>query len=92
MLIRIFNLQEPEPIDWDYYRKGIGPRLVDMYKEHYESMFVNSMVNALIVLYILDLLMIPVLGCMLPYVLSGDVMVEFKVCIFNSCHLTCYLV
>lgn len=40
-------LQEPEPIDWDYYRKGIGTRLVDMYKEHYESMFLNSMVNAL---------------------------------------------
>ncbi|THU48320.1 hypothetical protein C4D60_Mb09t24990 [Musa balbisiana] len=29
--------QEPEPIDWDYYRKGIGSRLVDMYKEAYES-------------------------------------------------------
>lgn len=30
-------MQEPEPIDWDYYRKGIGSRLVDMYKEAYES-------------------------------------------------------
>jgi F-type H+-transporting ATPase subunit d len=29
--------QEPEPIDWEYYRKGIGPRLVNMYKEAYES-------------------------------------------------------
>nr|AFK34494.1 unknown [Medicago truncatula] len=29
--------QEPEPIDWEYYRKGIGTRLVDMYKQHYES-------------------------------------------------------
>ncbi|CAN4119039.1 unnamed protein product [Withania somnifera] len=29
--------QEPEPIDWEYYRKGIGSRLVDMYKEAYES-------------------------------------------------------
>ncbi|XP_028556727.1 ATP synthase subunit d, mitochondrial isoform X1 [Dendrobium catenatum] len=29
--------QEPEPIDWEYYRKGIGPRLVDMYKEAYEK-------------------------------------------------------
>ncbi|PPD78840.1 hypothetical protein GOBAR_DD24248 [Gossypium barbadense] len=28
--------QEPEPIDWEYYRKGIGSRLVDMYKEAYE--------------------------------------------------------
>ncbi|CAJ1976789.1 unnamed protein product [Sphenostylis stenocarpa] len=36
-------LQEPEPIDWDYYRKGIGTRLVDLYKEHYENMFVNPM-------------------------------------------------
>lgn len=36
----IFHLlQEPESIDWEYYRKGIGSRLVDMYKEHYESMF-----------------------------------------------------
>ena len=40
-------LQEPEPIDWDYYRKGIGSRLVDMYKEHYESMSLNSIVNAI---------------------------------------------
>ncbi|KAK2989859.1 hypothetical protein RJ640_001528 [Escallonia rubra] len=30
--------QEPEPIDWEYYRKGIDSRLVDMYKEAYESM------------------------------------------------------
>ncbi|KAI5421521.1 ATP synthase subunit d, mitochondrial [Lathyrus oleraceus] len=30
--------QEPEPIDWEYYRKGIGPRLVDMYKEAYETL------------------------------------------------------
>ncbi|XP_055833405.1 ATP synthase subunit d, mitochondrial-like [Solanum dulcamara] len=29
--------QEPEPINWEYYRKGIGSRLVDMYKEAYES-------------------------------------------------------
>ncbi|KAG5237699.1 ATP synthase [Salix suchowensis] len=29
--------QEPEPIDWEYYRKGIGSRLVDMYKQAYES-------------------------------------------------------
>lgn len=30
-------MQEPQPIDWEYYRKGIGPKLVDMYKEAYES-------------------------------------------------------
>ncbi|KAG6760329.1 hypothetical protein POTOM_036840 [Populus tomentosa] len=29
--------QEPEPINWEYYRKGIGSRLVDMYKQAYES-------------------------------------------------------
>ncbi|KAG6516127.1 hypothetical protein ZIOFF_026576 [Zingiber officinale] len=28
---------EPEPIDWDYYRKRIGSRLVDQYKEAYDS-------------------------------------------------------
>lgn len=39
-------MQEPEPIDWEYYRKGIGSRLVDMYKEAYDSMFSNSLVNA----------------------------------------------
>ncbi|KAF5954107.1 hypothetical protein HYC85_006963 [Camellia sinensis] len=31
--------QEPEPIDWEHYRKGIGSRLVDMYKEAYESIY-----------------------------------------------------
>lgn len=35
--IGIYFMQEPEPIDWEYYRKGIGSRLVDMYKEAYES-------------------------------------------------------
>ncbi|GER55173.1 EKC/KEOPS complex subunit bud32 [Striga asiatica] len=30
----VLSLQEPEPIDWDYYRKGIGSRLVDMYKRY----------------------------------------------------------
>ncbi|RZC70395.1 hypothetical protein C5167_033516 [Papaver somniferum] len=30
--------QEPEPVNWEYYRKGIGPRVVDMYKEAYDSM------------------------------------------------------
>jgi hypothetical protein len=30
-------LQEPQPIDWEYYRKGIGSKVVDMYKVAYES-------------------------------------------------------
>ena len=29
--------QEPEPIDWEYYRKGLGSRLVDMYKQAYDN-------------------------------------------------------
>ncbi|KAI3677218.1 hypothetical protein L1987_86841 [Smallanthus sonchifolius] len=29
--------QEPEPIDWEYYRKGLGSRIVDSYKELYEK-------------------------------------------------------
>ncbi|XP_058078725.1 ATP synthase subunit d, mitochondrial [Magnolia sinica] len=37
--------QEPEPIDWEYYRKGIGSRLVDMYKEAYESIQVPKYVD-----------------------------------------------
>ncbi|KAK7343836.1 hypothetical protein VNO77_12889 [Canavalia gladiata] len=37
--------QEPEPIDWDYYRQGIGTRLVDMYKEHYESIQIPKFVD-----------------------------------------------
>ena len=37
------SVQEPEPIDWEYYRKGIGPRLVDMYKEAYDSMPFDSL-------------------------------------------------
>ncbi|WJX67476.1 hypothetical protein P8452_51941 [Trifolium repens] len=36
---------EPEPIDWEYYRKGIGTRLVDMYKEHYESIEIPKFVD-----------------------------------------------
>ncbi|XP_059660612.1 ATP synthase subunit d, mitochondrial [Cornus florida] len=28
---------EPEPVDWEYYRKGIGSRVVDMYKEAYDN-------------------------------------------------------
>ncbi|KAL9418989.1 hypothetical protein AB3S75_036860 [Citrus x aurantiifolia] len=37
--------QEPEPIDWEYYRKGIGSRLVDMYKQAYESIEVPKYVD-----------------------------------------------
>ncbi|KAK9124340.1 hypothetical protein Sjap_013942 [Stephania japonica] len=37
--------QEPEPIDWEYYRKGIGSRLVDMYKEAYDSIEVPKYVD-----------------------------------------------
>ncbi|KAK8274246.1 hypothetical protein V6Z12_D10G062000, partial [Gossypium hirsutum] len=37
--------QEPEPIDWEYYRKGIGSRLIDMYKEAYESVEIPKFVD-----------------------------------------------
>ncbi|XP_019194900.1 PREDICTED: ATP synthase subunit d, mitochondrial [Ipomoea nil] len=37
--------QEPEPIDWEYYRKGLGSRLVDMYKEAYESIEIPKYVD-----------------------------------------------
>ncbi|KAI5656635.1 hypothetical protein M9H77_25428 [Catharanthus roseus] len=37
--------QEPQPIDWEYYRKGIGPKLVDMYKEAYESIEIPKYVD-----------------------------------------------
>lgn len=39
MIVDCFIVQEPEPIDWEYYRRGIGSRLVDMYRQAYESMF-----------------------------------------------------
>lgn len=32
-------LKEPKPIDWEYYKKGIGENLVNVYKQGYESMF-----------------------------------------------------
>jgi len=35
----VLFLQEPQPIDWEYYRKGIGSKVVDMYKEAYESKY-----------------------------------------------------
>nr|ABR16070.1 unknown [Picea sitchensis] len=37
--------QEPQPIDWEYYRKGIGSRLVDMYKEAYEGVQIPKYVD-----------------------------------------------
>ncbi|KAM0938801.1 putative ATP synthase, F0 complex, subunit D [Dioscorea sansibarensis] len=37
--------QEPEPINWEYYRKGIGSKLVDMYKEAYESIEIPKYVD-----------------------------------------------
>ncbi|KAG1330073.1 ATP synthase subunit d, mitochondrial [Cocos nucifera] len=37
--------QEPEPINWEYYRKGIGSRLVDMYKEAYEGIEIPKYVD-----------------------------------------------
>ncbi|OVA09912.1 ATPase [Macleaya cordata] len=43
-LRRAFD-EEPEPIDWEYYRKGIGPRLVDMYKEAYDSIQIPKFVD-----------------------------------------------
>ncbi|OAY38800.1 ATP synthase subunit d, mitochondrial [Manihot esculenta] len=37
--------QEPEPVDWEYYRKTIGSRLVDMYKEAYDSIEIPKYVD-----------------------------------------------
>ncbi|XP_022765335.1 ATP synthase subunit d, mitochondrial-like [Durio zibethinus] len=37
--------QEPEPIDWEYYRKGIGSHVVDMYKEAYDSIEIPKFVD-----------------------------------------------
>ncbi|GJN07560.1 hypothetical protein PR202_ga25460 [Eleusine coracana subsp. coracana] len=37
--------QEPQPIDWEYYKKGIGSKVVDMYKEAYESMEIPKYVD-----------------------------------------------
>ncbi|XP_055829171.1 ATP synthase subunit d, mitochondrial [Solanum dulcamara] len=37
--------QEPEPINWECYRKGIGSRLVDMYKEAYDSIEIPKFVD-----------------------------------------------
>ncbi|KAF4347018.1 hypothetical protein G4B88_011445 [Cannabis sativa] len=43
--------QEPEPIDWEYYRKGIGSRLVDLYKESYDSIEIPKYVDTVTPLY-----------------------------------------
>ncbi|KAM0905167.1 hypothetical protein ACQ4PT_017542 [Festuca glaucescens] len=37
--------QEPQPIDWEYYRKGIGSKVVDMYKEAYDSIKIPKFVD-----------------------------------------------
>ncbi|XP_076956480.1 ATP synthase subunit d, mitochondrial-like [Bidens hawaiensis] len=37
--------QEPEPIDWEYYRKGLGSRIVDSYKEYYDSVQIPKFVD-----------------------------------------------
>ncbi|KAM7502044.1 hypothetical protein LguiB_000948 [Lonicera macranthoides] len=37
--------QEPESIDWEYYRKGIGSCLVEMYKEAYDSVEIPKYVD-----------------------------------------------
>ncbi|CAN6565751.1 unnamed protein product [Malus baccata var. baccata] len=39
------KFSQPEPIDWEYYRKGIGSRLVDMYKEAYDSVEIPKYVD-----------------------------------------------
>ncbi|KDP44110.1 hypothetical protein JCGZ_05577 [Jatropha curcas] len=39
--------QEPEPINWEHYRKEIGPRLVDVYKEAYESIEIPKYVDTI---------------------------------------------
>ncbi|KAG4123122.1 hypothetical protein ERO13_D11G308400v2 [Gossypium hirsutum] len=39
--------QEPEPIDWEYYRKVIGSLLVDMYKEANESVEIPKFVDTI---------------------------------------------
>jgi len=38
-------MKEPKPIDWEYYRKGIGSKVVDMYKEAYESIEIPKYVD-----------------------------------------------
>ncbi|KAJ4978915.1 hypothetical protein NE237_009695 [Protea cynaroides] len=37
--------QEPEPVNWEYYRKGIGSRVVDMYKQAYDSVEIPKYVD-----------------------------------------------
>lgn len=43
-------MQEPEPIDWEYYRKGLGSRIVDSYKEYYDSKFMLCLHSTCILL------------------------------------------
>ncbi|KAF8395229.1 hypothetical protein HHK36_019171 [Tetracentron sinense] len=77
LMITTFHfMQEPEPIDWEYYRKGIGSRLVDMYKEAYDSVEIPKYVDTVTPQYKpkFDALSeIP-----LAKLLSGLQLVEFK--------------
>ncbi|KAF3333460.1 ATP synthase subunit d [Carex littledalei] len=36
---------EPKPIDWEYYKKGIGEKLVNVYKQGYESIELPKFVD-----------------------------------------------
>ncbi|XP_078176821.1 ATP synthase D chain [Carex rostrata] len=36
---------EPKPIDWEYYKKGIGENLVNVYKQGYESIELPKFVD-----------------------------------------------
>jgi F-type H+-transporting ATPase subunit d len=36
---------EPQPIDWEYYKKGIGEKLVNVYKQGYESIEIPKFVD-----------------------------------------------
>ncbi|KAL4567980.1 hypothetical protein LXL04_023579 [Taraxacum kok-saghyz] len=35
-------MTEPEPIDLEYYRKGLRSHIVDSYKDYYDSMYTDS--------------------------------------------------
>ncbi|KAL9270955.1 Small ribosomal subunit protein uS10m-like protein [Drosera capensis] len=36
---------EPKPLDWDYYRQGVGNKIVDMCKEAYDTMLIPKHVS-----------------------------------------------
>ncbi|KAL9264673.1 Pentatricopeptide repeat-containing protein, partial [Drosera capensis] len=41
----LFATKEPKPLDWDYYRKGVGNKIVDMCKEAYDTMLIPKHVS-----------------------------------------------